>query len=189
MTIDAPGFADPVADSQSCFRDVLDATARPGTIGTVAAPASPPAPLDRATAAVLLTLVDVDTKLWIGPALAAAWPWIGFHCGAPAAPLAEAAFVLGLGTVDWSAVAAGSDDGPEDGATVVLQVDSLHGGPPLVLEGPGLAAPVPFHATLPPGFAAVWAGNRARFPRGFDVILCAGDQLAALPRTLTVREG
>ena len=27
------------------------------------------------------------------------------------------------------------------------------------------------------------------FPRGIDLILCAGDTLAALPRSVTVREG
>ena len=64
----SPGFADPVADAQSCFRAVLDAMARPGRIcirsGTMAAPP----PLCAAAAAVLLTLVDHETPLWLDPA-------------------------------------------------------------------------------------------------------------------------
>ena len=41
-----------------------------------------PAPLDPATAAVLLTLVDNETPLWLDPAVAAARDWLAFHCGA-----------------------------------------------------------------------------------------------------------
>jgi len=44
-------------------------------------------------------------------------------------------------------------------------------------------------AGLPPGFLAEWEANRALFPRGVDVILCAGDHLAALPRTVRIEEG
>ncbi len=70
-------------DSQACFRAVLDAMARPGTVHTPGTPAEPPAPLHRATAAALLTLVDVDTPLWLDDEAAAAADWIAFHCGAP----------------------------------------------------------------------------------------------------------
>ena len=189
MTLELPGFADPVGDSQACFRIVLDAMARPGTIHTVGSPAGPPAPLGRATAAVLLTLADFDTPLWLDPAMADAAPWVAFHCGAPGAALDRAAFAVGLGAIDFDAVAAGTDDGPEDGATVVLQVDGLGSGAAFTLEGPGLEAATVFRASLPLGFAGMWAANHARFPRGFDVILCAGDRLAALPRSLRLREG
>ena len=189
MTLALPGFADPVGDSQACFRAVLDAMARPGTIHAVGMPAEPPAPLGRAAAAVLLTLADFDTPLWLDPAAADAAPWLAFHCGTPMAALDRAAFVVGIGAVEFEAVFAGTDDGPEDGATVVLQIDALGSGPAFILDGPGLEAEAVFRASLPPGFAASWAANHARFPRGFDVILCAGDRLAALPRSLRLREG
>jgi len=39
---------------------------------------------------------------------------------------------------------------------------------------------------LPADFAARWAANHALFPRGVDVILCAGTSVAALPRSVTV---
>jgi alpha-D-ribose 1-methylphosphonate 5-triphosphate synthase subunit PhnH len=42
---------------------------------------------------------------------------------------------------------------------------------------------------LPDGFAARWAANRAAFPRGVDVILCAGRDVAALPRTTAIGLG
>ena len=40
----------------------------------------------------------------------------------------------------------------------------------------------------PAGFAARWAANRALFPRGVDLVLCAGRDLAALPRATAVAE-
>jgi len=77
-----PGFADPVSDAQSTFRAVLDAMARPGQVHHVGGGLTAPAPLDRATAAVLLTLVDNETPLWVDSAAADAREWLAFHCGA-----------------------------------------------------------------------------------------------------------
>ena len=188
-----PGFADPVLDSQACFRAVLDAMARPGTIHRVHAPIEPPPPLHRATAAVLLTLVDGETPLWLDPQASAAAAWIAFHCGAPTAAIDRSAFALALApfaTFDFTTFDAGSHDGPEDGATVILQVAALGEGAALLLDGPGIETTA--HLTvagLPPGLIESWGANAARFPQGVDLILCAGDQLAALPRTVRIREG
>ncbi|GAC1342175.1 MAG: phosphonate C-P lyase system protein PhnH [Acetobacteraceae bacterium] len=185
--ITQPGFADPVAESQAVFRAVLDAMARPGRMHEVAAPAAPPPGLDRATAAVLLTLVDAETPLWLDQAAAPAREWVLFHCGAALASAAEAQFAVAVGPAPLAAFPAGTDDAPETGATVILQVQALGDGPALRLSGPGLAAPATLAVTgLPADFVAFWAANRALFPRGIDVILCAGDRLAALPRSVHV---
>ena len=49
------------------------------------------------------------------------------------------------------------------------------------------ASPAPLRVTgLPDDFAAAWSANRALYPRGVDLILCAGASLAALPRTTMV---
>ena len=64
-SVELPGFTDPVTDAQATFRAVLDAMARPGTIHSAGECLAAPAPLDRATAAVLLTLVDHETPLWL----------------------------------------------------------------------------------------------------------------------------
>ena len=189
MSVSHPGFADPVRDSQACFRAVLDAFARPGSIHAVAAPLEPPAPLCRATAAALLTLVDGDTPLWVDDAADEAWDWIAFHCGAIRAEKGLAGFGVSLDAVGLSGFRAGSDDAPEDGATVVMQVAALGAGRQLRLSGPGLQHPAPFAVDgMPEGFVAEWAANRALFPRGVDLVLCAGDRLAALPRSVTIEE-
>ena len=185
---DRPGFADPVADAQASFRAVLDAMARPGRIHPAGVGLEPPAPLAPATAALLLTLADPDTRLWLDPALAAARDWIVFHCGAPlVADPGAAMFVVTTMMPRFDLLAAGSDEAPEAGASVILQLPALGAGPRFRLSGPGLAGPTDFAASgLGAGFAAAWAGNRALFPRGIDLLLCAGRQLAALPRSVSV---
>ena len=65
-----PRFTDPVDEAQATFRAVLDAMARPGRLHRVGTRLTAPAPLDQATAAVLLTLVDNETPLWLEPSVA-----------------------------------------------------------------------------------------------------------------------
>jgi alpha-D-ribose 1-methylphosphonate 5-triphosphate synthase subunit PhnH len=85
---------------------------------------------------------------------------------------------------------AGTEEEPQDGATLILEVAGLEENAGWRLTGPGIRD---FHALrvigAPPGFVAGWARNRARFPRGVDVILTADDRLAALPRTVRIEEG
>ena len=183
------GFADPIQDAQRCFRSVLDAMSHPGHIAAVAGVA-PPATLCVASAAVLLTLIDHETAFWLDPDAGAAREWIAFHCGAATAVGREdAAFALSLGLPDLARFDAGTHEGPETSATIVVQLPSLTGGAPLRLRGPGLKdsatiAPV----GLPGDFPAIWRRNRRLFPAGIDLILCAGGTLAALPRTIQVEE-
>ena len=182
-----PGFADPVRDGQAVFRAVMDAMARPGRIHRVAAPLTPPAPLARATAAVLLTLVDGETPLWLDDGAASAWEWVSFHCGAHRAEMAAAHFAVALEPVALDGFHTGTDEEPEGSATVILQVAEFGGGETLRLRGPGLAAEGALAVDgLPAGFRAFWQANRRLFPRGIDVILCGGDEIAALPRTVEI---
>ena len=187
MTIDRPGFSDPATEAQASFRAVLDAMAHPGRIMRAGERLNPPAPLARATAAILLTLIDSETRLWADPEASPALDWLRFHCGAVLSPHQDADFVLAMNLPDLMALQAGSDEEPETGATIILQLASLTGGPPLCLEGPGLAKPARFYPALPEAFAGMWQRNHERFPRGIDMILCAGSELASLPRSLSVR--
>jgi len=185
----SPGFVDPVADAQVTFRAVLDAMAHPGKAYRVAA-LLPPAPLNQAAAAALLTLVDHETPLWIDPDAASAAAWIAFHTGAPRiADPTQAAFALALALPDLATLPNGTDEAPETSATVILQVTGFDGGQRYRLAGPGLRTPeIVSIEGLPTDFAAIWQGNRGLFPRGVDLILCAGDRLAALPRSVSIEE-
>ncbi len=98
-------------------------------------------------------------------------------------------FALALTLPAFSELPNGTDEMPETAATVILQVASLASGARFWLEGPGLREPVAINVDgLPRDFAAIWQRNHAQFPRGIDLILCAGGELTALPRSVTVRE-
>jgi alpha-D-ribose 1-methylphosphonate 5-triphosphate synthase subunit PhnH len=187
MTIDRPGFADPVRDTQATFRAVLDAMSEPGRIVAIGAGLAPPAPLDPATAAILLTLADADTPIWLDPAAAAAEPWLTFHCGAPYTAPEAAAFGVTLGLPDLRWFSSGTHEAPELGATLIVQLPALGAGRAWRLSGPGLQSSTALQVTgLPDNFADLWARNTARFPRGIDLVLCAGRSAVALPRTVAV---
>lgn len=185
------GFAEPVLDAQRCFRAVLDAMSRPGRVQRLAGLPEPPAPLGATAAAVLLTLADADTPVWLDAGADAA-AWLRFHAGAPLVPRpAEAAFLLACGRPPaLRDLAQGTDEEPHRSATLVLQVASLEEGTGWRLTGPGIEQAHRLRVTgLPAEFLAEWQANRARFPCGVDLILCAGDCLAALPRTTTLEIG
>ena len=189
-TIALPGFADPVGEAQATFRAVLDALARPGRLHTVGERLTAPAPLDQAAAAVLLTLIDNETPLWLDPAAAPARDWLAFHCGAAIVEAPErAAFAVALTLPDLAALPAGTHEAPEESATLILQIAALGTGARYRLSGPGLREPALLAASgLPADFAAVWQRNHAQYPCGVDIVLCAGATLAALPRSVSIEE-
>ncbi len=185
------GFADPVLDAQAAFRAVLEATSRPGRVLRAGSALRPPAPLNRAAAAVLLTLADADTPLW-HDAGAEAEAWLRFHCGAPlvAEPGAACFALVVRESPALGALAQGTEEEPQRGATLVLQVADLVEGEGWRLTGPGIEREHRLRVSgAPEGFLAAWAANRTAFPCGVDVLLCAGDRLAALPRTVAIAEG
>jgi alpha-D-ribose 1-methylphosphonate 5-triphosphate synthase subunit PhnH len=189
-TVALPGFADPVGEAQSTFRAVLDAMARPGRLHEVGEGLAAPAPLHSATAAVLLTLVDNETPLWLDAPAAAARDWLVFHCGAVIVDAPDkVAFALALSLPDLSLLSAGSHESPESSATLILQIAALGQGPQYRLSGPGLREPVMLAAVgLPTNFAETWRQNHALYPRGVDIVLCAGKWVTALPRSVSIEE-
>lgn len=192
QTVFDGGFADPARDGARAFRGVLDALARPGRARGVAA-AGTPAPWSAALGSLILALADNETPLWIDPVTAKAGEdlaaWALFQVGAPRASQREdAVFAIG----GWEALMpleqwrAGTPDYPDSGTTLIVEVASLEGGPPLALEGPGIADRVNAAPALPAPAASALAANRARFPLGVDLFFTAGQQVMGLPRSTTI---
>jgi alpha-D-ribose 1-methylphosphonate 5-triphosphate synthase subunit PhnH len=189
------GFARPVFDAQTVFRAVMDAMARPGTASSVSPLAHPSAPFSPLAASVALSLCDHDTPVWLDRKLSqpAVRDWLGFHTGAPVATLAtDAHFAFTACPEDLIALenfTQGSQEYPDRSTTIVLQVDGFDAGTPLTLSGPGIETTVTIAPhPMPRHFSAQWKQNRARFPRGVDLILVSTDAIVGLPRTVRITE-
>ncbi len=185
-----PAFTDPVFGAQESFRALMDAMARPGRIQRCDVLPDLPAALAPAAAAALLALADAETPVWTD-ATGEARDWIAFHTGAPlVAEVGKAQFLLATGPIPTlSTLAPGTDEVPQDSATLILQLEALAEGSGWRLTGPGIEHEHRLDARgLPADFAAQWAANRKGFPTGVDLVLCAGTQLAALPRTTRIEE-
>ncbi len=188
------GFAEPVMDAQAAFRALMAAMAEPGTLRPLEADVEAPEPLSPEAAAVMLTLCDADTPVWLDQRLAATpglLQWIAFHCGAPVtAELMDAHFAFvsdarrlpPLGTF-----CAGTQEYPDRSTTLIVQLNRLSGGEILQIAGPGIdgSREVSPHL-LPARFTMDWAANRDLYPRGVDLVLVAPGGLAALPRTTRI---
>jgi alpha-D-ribose 1-methylphosphonate 5-triphosphate synthase subunit PhnH len=190
----AAGFNSPVFDSQVAFRAVMRALSRPGTIEPVPVALVPPAPLHASAAAVVLSMADFESPVWISPSLAAVGgvaDYIRFHTGAPLATAPDRAMFalldLRADTLDLADFAQGTAEYPDRSTTIILLCDSLDDGEPLHLTGPGLQGEgaIAF-SPHPAGFTEQWQRNRAGFPLGVDLVLTAGDRIAALPRSTRI---
>jgi alpha-D-ribose 1-methylphosphonate 5-triphosphate synthase subunit PhnH len=197
-----PGFADPVHDTQAVFRTMLDALSRPGKIGVVdnVLPAArrgaqenhlPHARADLAAFAALLALCDYSTPVWLAQPDAVLGSALRFHTGARLVDEphdAAFAYVHDASTLPaLDSFAPGEPETPEQSVTLLIRVDSLTDGTPVVLRGPGIEhtqtiAP----AGLPERFWRERAQLAPLFPCGIDCYLVCGDTLIGLPRTTRV---
>lgn len=179
----AGGFADPAIETAHAFRAALQAMARPGRVQPVGG-ARPPAPLSPAAGALLLTLCDDTTPLFLAPGLdrPELRDWIAFHLAAPICPPEEAVFALGAwADLPLDRFRLGTPDYPDRSVTLIVEMAAL--APPNArLRGPGIATHQ--DAALPA--LAPFVANRARYPLGFDCYFCAGAEMTALPRSTLV---
>lgn len=190
------GFSDPVFQSQALFRATMDAMANPGCLATVAPQLRPPPPLSPSAAAIICTLADAGSPLWLDPPLSssqAVKPWLQFHTGAlVVSETASAHFGLiadPLAMPHLDRFALGTLEYPDRSTTLILQVDSLDQGEAFSMSGPGIPeyrtlAPAP----LPAGFREQWSHNGGQFPRGIDLILAAPEGIVGLPRTVRLSD-
>ncbi|MBO4222274.1 phosphonate C-P lyase system protein PhnH [Bradyrhizobium neotropicale] len=191
-----PGFSDKVLPAQATFRSVMNAMARPGKVERIAASAGAPDGVMHGAAAIALTLFDHDTPVWLDGAMSTpdVAKWLKFHTGAPIiGDPAIASFALigdpeNLPALDRFAL--GSGEYPDRSTTLILQIGSLSQGTAYELRGPGIDGSAVLTATIEPhDLFDQLAVNATLFPRGIDVVLVAGDEIVAIPRTTRLAHG
>lgn len=195
--IRVPGFVDPVGDAQQVFRAALEALARPTLPQPVQTTVLPPAPLGTVAGALVLTLCDEQTPVWLDQALRhddEVVTWIGFHTGARIVDdAADALFCVAssAGAVPpIETLAQGTDEEPHRSATVIIDAAGVRSTALMTATGPGVDGEVDWDgAGLPAsrpdgsGFLTSWAENNARYPRGVDLLLAGDGEVRGLPRT------
>jgi alpha-D-ribose 1-methylphosphonate 5-triphosphate synthase subunit PhnH len=167
---------------QALFRRILDVAARPGQIADLGDL------LDGRPAALaaLATFCDNTQTLSDLTGTLSATDLAFLDVGAATAEQAGFIFAQGAEAPVFSP-RLGTLDTPEDGATVILMVESLTDGAALTLTGPGIKAT---STISPKGLAPGWLTARARwcadFPMGVDLVLADANCLTVFPRTTKI---
>lgn len=188
------GFPEPVHDAQRVFRHVLDAMAHPGKIVAIDDLPEAPAPLNKVSAAICLSLVDFETPVWVDSIVAEsgqALAHLKFHCGCPVTTdpkLARTALIStahGLNTLGRFHI--GTDERPDLSTTVIVQAEDLNTGSGARLTGPGIQTESRLEVMgADDAFWFAIKANAALFPRGVDVMVTTDRAVACLPRTTQV---
>ncbi|MEX0340622.1 MAG: phosphonate C-P lyase system protein PhnH [Arenibacterium sp.] len=180
----AGGFDDAPRDAAYAFRQIMEATARPGTIRKLSGIA-PPAPLSPAVGAALLTLCDADTPVYLAgdTDCEVVHQWLAFHTGAPFSEPDTCMFAVGPWTalLPLSAYPIGDTQYPDRSATLIVELSDLHSAG-TTLSGPGIREKVQLSLPDPSELAR----NHARFPLGLDFLFTSADKIAGLPRSTRI---
>lgn len=186
------GFDDIPTESAGIFRAVLDAMSHPGTMQNQLTNLHPPAPLLSTCAAVILTLVDNDTPLWLAPELMGVdvIQYLKFHTGATLVENAsDAAFAVFLASdiPDLNQFQSGTAEYPDRSATMIIQIDGGGDASPINLSGPGIKHRQEFSAPgLDGEFWRKVRSNNSKFPLGLDFVFCLPEGIAACPRSSAI---
>lgn len=208
------GLRNPVPDAQACFRVLLEAMSRPGRIVSLPEAAMctlvcPPTgagqrPMGAGTALLLLTLLDAETSVYLHGSLDddALRAWLRFHTGVGestghSGPAFTVARAEEFGPSLWGVLELGTDEAPQLGTTLIMEVGGLSDSAPLAsdqghcalrLSGPGIADRQVLQVLG--SDADLWRYRitlQPAYPRGFDMILVCGNRVAALPRSTRVQ--
>jgi alpha-D-ribose 1-methylphosphonate 5-triphosphate synthase subunit PhnH len=185
------GFRDAVHDSQAVFRTVMRAMSVPALPVSLSTNLAPPSPLSATAAAILITLADFETTVWLDAPLAssdAVCQFASFHTGARLVrDPREAQFALASTPHSMPRLASlsqGTSEYPDRSTTLIVQVAGF-GAAGLAFTGPGFKTVRQFSFSgMPNEFAQQLRDNRAQFPQGVDIVLAASAQIAALPRSV-----
>ncbi|MCX8116420.1 MAG: phosphonate C-P lyase system protein PhnH [Desulfobacterota bacterium] len=189
-----PGFSNPVFESQATFRQILKALSYPGRVVPMPAAQAAPNPLYPTTGAVCLTLLDLETPLWVDYGKTAEMvDWLRFHCGCP---IVEAPSLASFGIftkpgseIDLEPFSPGEEEFPERSATLLIQVEGFISGTGRTFIGPGIRSQERIAIEgLTEAFWKAWDLNHHRYPLGIDVLFLSREAIVGLPRTTRVME-
>ncbi|GLQ93147.1 phosphonate C-P lyase system protein PhnH [Dyella acidisoli] len=186
-------FANPVFDSQRTFRELLQAMARPAV--PRALPVLPPAPESVAPAAmaILLTLCDAATALWLQQPVGNALEHLRFHTGLRVAQTAKEADFALITAPDampsLQSFAQGELRYPDRSTSLIVQVQGFRNEAGVCVAGPGIRDQEMLHIEgLPADFWTQRAALAESFPLGIDMFFVAEQHVLALPRTTRLLE-
>ena len=190
-------FANPVFDSQRTFRQLLQAMARPAVPRALPALPPSPAPIAPAAMAIVLTLCDATTSVWLQEPHDDAVGHVRFHAGLKRVePPQEADFALITDPASMPPLAVfarGDLRYPDRSASLIIQAAAIYassaGRGGRTFAGPGIrgTASVAIDG-LPADFWHQRAALAAQLPLGVDLFFVAGQDVLALPRTTRLLE-
>lgn len=188
----APGFTNPVLDSQAVYSTIMSAMSEPAKMFALKKYCDGPTSLFPTTAGIALTLFDNDTYILHASAQQDAQEWIRFHCGAPITQdenHADYAIVSQqTDSINFLSLSIGTPEFPERSTTVIFEVESFGSGRSFEARGPGIAGTTTFSVK---GIHEKWqeivTNNEGLFPQGLDCILVSSESILCLPRTTRLR--
>lgn len=187
-----PGFKDPVHDAQTTFRSLLEALANPGSKCQITASVKAPVGLSPACAAACLTLLDLETQVWLQPTLEEdVRNWLLFHTGCRFTTEPQTANFAIINNCQFmpslSAFNQGTDEEPEASTTLLIQVENFESGHSVKLTGPGIKSErVLTVKGLSSTFWENLTKNIRNYPLGTDIFLFTAETVVGLPRTTKV---
>lgn len=186
-------FADPVFDSQRTFRELLQAMARPAAPRRL--PVLPPSPALVApeAMAIMLTLCDAATTVWLQRAEAQTIDHLRFHTGLRLVDRPQQAdFALiddPASMPAWADYAYGDPRYPDHSASLIVQVKGFRTDRGLRFAGPGIRDTATLGIDgLPDNFWQQRASLSAQLPLGLDLYFVAAQHVVAMPRTTRLLE-
>lgn len=189
----------PVVDTSAGLFAAQKAMAAPGQAQFLPL-AFAPQGLGAATFALCVALFNRRTPVWLSPRIDTPMlrASLGFYCQCPIVrqrSTARFALLDSAGLHDLADFNNASNGHPDQACTLLIQLNELHGGAESRWRGPGVKAPNPHglgtvdvRRLSVPVANAFWRERslRNRFPSGLDVFFCAGQQIIALPRSVSV---
>ncbi|MDX1737749.1 MAG: phosphonate C-P lyase system protein PhnH [Alphaproteobacteria bacterium] len=197
------GLNNPVHDTAQTFRQLMTVIAEPGKIERLNMACDHPTALSKATSLILLTLLDMDTQLYLAPKynLPEIRDFFTVQTGTKlVSKIEQAHFVLIDQNTDidvYRELSIGNPEYPDQSATLIIQSEQTDAlltevdtnKPPsiAIASGPGIQSSREILLPDLPNDFLIWRDQKnSNFPCGFDMIFTQQSDIFALPRTTKV---